>query len=121
MIWLVYLAHLFYQLRVGFKQLQSCNVCLSLGRSLLRVNTMGFTITVETKSLSMPARKFLGCGHQSGKIHPECWQHHLMVLGPGLSKGGSELNTSVHLSLLPDCGCAVTGCLTLLSLCLSLP
>lgn len=33
-------------------------------------------------------------------------------------KGKAELSTSIYLSLLPDCGCHVTGCITLLPPCL---
>lgn len=59
--------------------------------------------------------------HLEGKTHPECEYH--QELGSGMNKKGRKRKTSwertiSHLSLLPDVGCHVTGCLMFLLSCI---
>lgn len=54
-----------------------------------------------------------------GKTHPKCGRHHFLVWGPpGLNEKekGRKGAEPQHSSLLPDCGCHVTSCLTALLL-----
>lgn len=52
-------------------------------------------------------------------IHPNCGQKHSKHWT--VYKRGMELSNTILLSLLPDCVCNVTSCLTLLLPCLSQP
>lgn len=74
------------------------------------------------KSLGMSLRNFLDCIYWSETIHTKQRRHHSIGWNYRMNTTGKGREVlpfiCLHLSLLPDCGHHVTGCLTLLSPCL---
>lgn len=57
------------------------------------------------------APEYLG---KKKKVHPEDELYHPTIWGVLVTMGDSSLlSTTIHLSLLPDCGCTVTSFFTL--------
>lgn len=57
----------------------------------------------------MSLRRFLGQVKWGWKTHPKCG-----LGAQSTQKGENKASTSIHLSLLPDCGCSVSHYLTFL-------